>query len=121
MDDDGIDTLDAKISASGIISRNCADKGISVLGGEFQLDEALLVNNSIGISAKDDADVSLKNITISGNTIVGIQVENKNGDDEPSRYSVSNSIFWGNQESIATDYDDDDIAIADSIIEEAAR
>ena len=117
MDDDGIDTLDAKISASGIISRNCADKGISVLGGEFQLDEALLVNNSIGISAKDDADVSLKNITISGNTIVGIQVENKNGDDEPSRYSVSNSIFWGNQESIATDYDDDDIAIADSIIE----
>lgn len=117
MDDDGIDTLGADVLAEGVICRNCSDKGISVFGGSFQLNGGLLVNNGIGISAKDDADVVLNNVTVSGNDEVGLQVENKDGDDEPSRYLVDNCILWGNGVSVRTDYSDEDILVNGSIVE----
>ena len=117
MDDDGIDTLDAEVIAEGVICRNCGDKGISVFGGSFELKKGLLINNSIGISAKDDADVILEKVTISGNKSVGLQVENKDGNDEPSRFSVINSILWGNEETIVTDYTENDIRVESSIVE----
>ena len=117
MDDDGIDTLDAEVIAEGVICRNCGDKGISVFGGSFELKKGLLINNSIGISAKDNADVILEKVTISGNKSVGLQVENKDGNDEPSRFSVINSILWGNEETIVTDYNENDIRVESSIVE----
>jgi len=117
MDDDGIDTLGADVLAEGVICRNCSDKGISVFGGSLQLNGGLLVDNDIGISAKDDADVVLNNVTVSGNNGVGIQVENKDGDDDPSRYTVNGSILWGNGLSVRTDYGDEDIVVNGSIVE----
>ena len=117
MDDDGIDTLGAEVTAEGVICRNCGDKGISVFGGSFELKKGLLINNSIGISAKDDADVILEKVTISGNKSVGLQVENKDGNDEPSRFSVANSILWGNEEAIVTEYTVNDIRVESSIVE----
>ena len=117
MDDDGIDTLGAEVLAEGVICRNCSDKGISVFGGSLQLNGGLLVNNDIGISAKDDADVVLNNVTVSGNNGVGVQVENKDGDDDPSRYTIGGSILWGNGVSVRTDYSDEDITVKDSIVE----
>lgn len=117
MDDDGIDTLDADVLAEGIICRNCSDKGISVFGASLELNGGLLVNNAIGISAKDDARVTLDNVTISGNDEIGLQVENKNGDDDPSEYTISNSIIWGNGLSVRTDYNEEDIVIDGSIVE----
>ncbi len=117
MDDDGIDTLGADVLVEGVICRNCSDKGISVFGGSLQLNGGLLVNNAIGISAKDDADVILNSVTVSGNDGVGLQVENKDGNDEPSRYVVNNSILWGNGLSVRTDYSEEDIAVKGSIVE----
>ncbi len=117
MDDDGIDTLDADVLAEGIICRNCSDKGISAFGGSLQLNGGLLVNNGIGISAKDDSKVILTGVTISGNSEVGLQVENKDGDDDPSEYTVNNSILWGNEVEVRTDYSEEDIDINGSIVE----
>jgi len=117
MDDDGIDTLGADVVAEGIICRNCSDKGISAFGGSLQLDGGLLVNNAIGISAKDDSKVILNGVTISENNEVGLQVENKDGDDDPSEYAINNSILWGNEVEVRTDYSEEDIAINGSIVE----
>ena len=117
IDDDGIDTLGAVIAANDVICRDCSDKGISVFGGTFNLMKGILANNSIGISAKDDAEVFIENVTISENDLVGLQVENKDGNDQASKYSINNSIIWGNPLSVRTDYSEDDIVITESIIE----
>ena len=119
MDDDGVDTLDADVNLFNVISRNCGDKGASLFSEDISIIGGLFVNNDIGISAKDDARVSLNFVTITSNESVGLQAENKDGNDDPSFYTISNSIIWGNGDAVRTDFDPQDINIIYSIVEES--
>ena len=76
MDDDGIDTLDADVNVFNVISRNCADKG-QYFGEDVSITGGLFVNNDIGISAKDDARVTLDFVTVAGNQSIGIKLKIK--------------------------------------------
>ncbi|MCP4849223.1 MAG: hypothetical protein GY899_14875 [Verrucomicrobiaceae bacterium] len=118
MDDDGVDTLDADVDLINVISRNCADKGASLFSEDVSINGGLFVNNDIGLSAKDDARVSLNYVTVTDNESVGIQAENKDGNDDPSFYTISNSIIWGNADQVRTDFGQDDISIKYSIVGE---
>ena len=118
MDDDGVDTLDADVNIFNIISRNCDDKGASLFSEDISITGGLFVNNDIGISAKDDARVNLDFVTVANNRSIGIQSENKDGNDDPSFYTIRNSIVWGNEDAIRTDFTDDDISIGYSIVDE---
>ena len=117
-DDDGIDTLDANVTMEDVISRNCFDKGTSLFGNTITITRGLFVDNDLGVSAKDDADVTLDFVTIANNTTFGIQAENKDGNDQPSFFTISNSIIQG-AAPIGTDYDPADITATYSNIGEA--
>lgn len=118
MDDDGIDTLNADVVMEDVISRNCADKGASLFSEDVSIVRGLFVNNDTGISAKDAARVTLNHVTIAGNAVIGIQAENRDGNDAPSFYTIDNAIVWGNTDDIRTDYDPADITVAYSDIGE---
>ncbi len=118
MDDDGIDTLNADVTMEEVISRNCGDKGASLFTKNITITGGLFVNNSIGISAKDDARVTLEFVTVANNELVGIQAENKDGNDDPSFYTIRNSIIWGNPDAVRTDYDPEDISMSYCDLEE---
>ncbi|MBL49807.1 MAG: hypothetical protein CMP28_12775 [Roseibacillus sp.] len=115
-DDDGIDTLDADLVVENCISRNVADKGMSMLGGTATVTNSLFTACDIGFSAKNDARAILQFCTITGNTTIGLQAENKNGDDDPSFYEITNSIIWNNASEIRTDYDPADITTFHTLI-----
>ena len=110
-DDDGIDTLDADLVVEDCLCRNIADKGMSMLGGTATVTRSLFTACDIGFSAKNDARAILQFCTITGNESLGLQAENKNGDDDPSFYEITNSIIWNNTSEIRTDYDPTDITI----------
>ncbi|MFP6882695.1 MAG: lamin tail domain-containing protein [Roseibacillus sp.] len=116
-EDDGIDTLDAEnLVVDECITRGVMDKGMSMLGGSAIVTRSLFTGNDIGFSAKQDASVVMEFCTVTGNTSIGIQAENKNGDDAPSFYNISNSILWNNVDDVRTDYDPVDIVITHSLI-----
>ena len=115
-EDDGIDTLDADVVIEDCLVRGMGDKGMSMLGGTATVHRSLFANCAIGFSAKDDARALLDFCTITDNSSIGVQAENKNGDDAPSFYEISNSIIWNNSEDIRTDYDPTDVALQHTII-----
>ncbi|MDG2125456.1 MAG: right-handed parallel beta-helix repeat-containing protein, partial [Verrucomicrobiales bacterium] len=105
-EDDGIDTLDGQdVVLDNVISRDCLDKGISLLGGSATITRAILASNDIGMSAKAGCEVTLDHVTVTGNSSTGIQNENKTGSDAPSFYTVTNSIILG-ADAVTTDYDE---------------
>jgi len=110
--DDGLDTLDTFVTVENYIFRDFADKGISVNVGEVTVDRSLLVDNGVGISAKTmPVRVSLDHVTITGNGI-GVQARDKYGLPEAViPYFIRNSIIWGNDDDVQTDYDPADIHI----------
>ena len=115
-EDDGIDTLGADVFIEDCLVRGMGDKGMSMLGGTATVRKSLFTNCNIGFSAKDDARALLDFCTITENSSIGIQAENKNGDDAPSFYDVSNSIIWNNQEDIRTDYNPADIELQHTLV-----
>ena len=116
-EDDGIDTLDAEnLIVDECISRGITDKGMSLQGGSATVTRSIFTGCDIGFSAKNDANVTMDFCTITGNTSIGIQAENKNGTDDPSFYHTSNSIIWNNLDDVRTDYDPADIVIVHSLI-----
>ena len=117
-EDDGIDTLDANLLVEHCLIRDLTDKGMSMLGGTATVRHSLFTACDIGFSAKNDANAALRFCTITDNRSIGIQAENKNGDDDPSFYDVSDSIIWNNEDEIRTDYDPSDITVGYSIIEQ---
>ncbi|YCM42810.1 lamin tail domain-containing protein [Verrucomicrobiaceae bacterium 227] len=118
VDDDGIDTLNANVTMEDVISRNCFDKGTSLFSNNITITRGLFVDNDLGVSAKDDANVTLDFVTIANNSTFGIQAENKDGNDQPSFFTISNSIIQGT-DPIGTDYDIADITARYSNIGEA--
>lgn len=115
-EDDGIDTLDADLLVEDSISRNITDKGMSMLGGTATVTHCLFTSCDIGFSAKNDASATLRFCTITDNGAMGLQAENKNGNDDPSFYDITNSIIWNNGDDIRTDYDPSDITVGHTLI-----
>ena len=113
-DDDGLDTLHAQVRAEDCIIRNCADKAVTVFGGEVQLDHVLLVDSKVGISTKDTGQgkprVEVDFATIAGCQI-GIEARDKTGQpDVVIDYRIRNSIILG-VNPVRTDYDPQSIHI----------
>lgn len=116
-EDDGIDTLGAEnLLVEECISRGTTDKGMSMLGGSATITRSIFTGCDIGFSAKNDADVTMSFCTVTGNSSIGIQAENKNGDDDPSFYNITNSIIWNNPIEVRTDYDPNDITIRHTLV-----
>ncbi|MHC4532537.1 MAG: hypothetical protein ACYS6K_01160 [Planctomycetota bacterium] len=114
MDDDGLDTLGSTVLVEDYIFRDCFDKGISVFNGQVTIDNALNVNNGIGISAKatsrNSARVFLNHATIICRDF-GIQSFNKYNPTDPLiEYFITNSIILA-ANPVYTDYDPADIHI----------
>lgn len=119
--DDGLDTLHAQARAENCIIRNCADKAVTVFGGEVHLDHVLLVDSKVGISTKDtgrgNPQVRVKHATITGCQI-GIEARDKTGQpDVVIDYQINNSIILGTN-PVRTDYDPQSIHINHSTVGE---
>ncbi len=111
IDDDGIDTLGSEITIRDFIVRDCKDKGISIYGGEVDINYCLIVENNkapedptiatIATKALEGATaiVNIDHTTIvtakaAGHRDVGIQSHNKYGVTSGTIiYNVTNSII----------------------------
>ncbi len=111
MDDDGIDLLGADVTIEDFIVRDCKDKGISVYGGQTNINRCLVVENNkapedptvASIAAKAlEADTAIVNIDhttivtskIAGFIDIGIQSHNKYDVQSGTiTYNVTNSII----------------------------
>ncbi len=117
-DDDAIDTLRADVTVEDYIIRDFFDKGVSIFGGEVNLDRVLIAGNGIGISAKESgygvALINVSSATIEGND-VGIQAEDKFGETNVTvTFNITNSIIEADNadsDPIYTDYDPTNIII----------
>ena len=111
MDDDGIDTLGSEVTIQDFIVRDCKDKGISIYGGQVDINYCLIVENnqapedptiaSIATKTVEGATaiVNIDHTTIvstkaAGHHDVGIQSHNKYGVTSGTIiYNVTNSII----------------------------
>ncbi len=111
IDDDGIDTLGSEVTIEDFFVRDCKDKGISIYGGEVDMNRCLIVENNKApedltvatIAAKTfngaTAIVNIDRTTIvtwktPGYLDVGIQTHNKYGVTSGTiLYNITNSII----------------------------
>ena len=111
IDDDGIDTLGSDVIIEDLFVRDCKDKGISVYGGQVEINRCLLVENNkapedftIATIATKAADGATAIVNIDRTTIVtwkapgsldiGIQSHNRYGVTSGTIiYNVTNSII----------------------------
>ncbi|MBN2593832.1 MAG: lamin tail domain-containing protein, partial [Sedimentisphaerales bacterium] len=111
MDDDGIDTLGSEVTIEDFIVRDCKDKGISIYGGEVDINYCLVVENNKAPEDPTIATIATKTLegataivnidhsTIvatkaAGHSDVGIQSHNKYGVASGTIiYNVTNSII----------------------------
>lgn len=118
--DDGIDTLGSHPVIENCIVRGFLDKGVTVYYGTTRIKNCLILSNDYGISAKGDGtNVYVDNTTIAGNRCT-LQSRNKyNVPDAVIKYYVTNSILWGTEREIQTDYPIEDISITYSVVQGA--
>lgn len=124
-DDDGVDTLGARVTVHDCLIRDTFDKGVSLLGAEVSISHCLSANCGIGLSSKanDGATIITRiwNSTIVGKNR-GIAAENKGGGapDATVLYFVTNSIIQATvrpEWTVYTDYDpaNMDISFSDTV------
>ncbi|MHC4439713.1 MAG: lamin tail domain-containing protein, partial [Planctomycetota bacterium] len=111
MDDDGIDTLRSEVTIQDFIVRDCKDKGISIYGGEVDINYCLIVENNQAPEDPTIATIATKTVNgataivnidhttivsskAAGHHDVGIQSHNKYGVTSGTIiYNVTNSII----------------------------
>ncbi|MHC4356273.1 MAG: CotH kinase family protein, partial [Planctomycetota bacterium] len=111
IDDDGIDTLNSRVTIEDFIVRDCKDKAISVYGGEVDINHCLIVENNKAPEDPTVATIATKTVNgatavvnIDHSTIVssktpgvldvGIQSHNKYGVTSGTIvYNITNSII----------------------------
>jgi len=111
IDDDGIDTLGSEVTIEDFIVRDCKDKGISIYGGQVDINYCLVVENNKAPEDPTIATIATKTVegataivnidhtTIvatkaAGHSDVGIQSHNKYGVTSGTIiYNVTNSII----------------------------
>ncbi|MBN1844569.1 MAG: hypothetical protein JW810_02720 [Sedimentisphaerales bacterium] len=107
-DDDGLDTLDAIVRVEDCIIRDFFDKGVSVNQSRpIWLDHLLLVNNEIGVAAKNvNPRVYMDHVTIvcrDTGADKGIYAYEKDDPDAIVEFFVSNCIAVAD-EPVASDF-----------------
>jgi len=131
MDDDGIDTLGSEVIIEDFVVRDCKDKGISVYGGQTDIERSLIVENNNAPEDPTVASVAAKSheaattiVNIDHTTIVtsktqgyvdvGIQSHNKYGVTSGTIiYNVTNSIIDATDPvDVQAPYSDSDIHIS---------
>jgi hypothetical protein len=116
-DDDGIDTLSAIFTVKNSIIRDWKNpfedsKGISIENGEARIDHCLLVDNTLGISAKGGNAVTIP-VNVNQSTILSqnyaVGATNKSGTSPTIVFNITNSIVRGEIDSVFTQYNPADI------------
>lgn len=118
-DDDGIDTLRSEVTIENCLVRDYADKGISIFGDEVYVRGCLLIDNDIGLSAKETGAAPRLSHTTVVSESIGIEVNDKN--DKPDLFidfQVEHSIILGD-DPVRTDYPVEDLKIRYSLVGEA--
>ena len=125
-DDDGIDTLGAVVTVEDCILRDWASvvedaKAISVFNGATHIRRCLIVDSTVGVSAKWSGGgttvVTINDSTITRNlTNVLAQIK----DNAPGPfidYRITNSVLWGN-DSVQSDFAETNFTIRYSLLSE---
>ncbi len=104
-DDDGIDTLGSVISVEGCILRDWASivedaKAISAFDGSVDIRRCLIVDSTVGVSAKCAAPpasvrININNSTITGNLTNVLAQFKANAVGPIVDYRITNSVIWG--------------------------
>jgi len=107
-DDDGLDTLGPTVRVEDSIIRDFYDKGVSINKNDYVwLDHVLIVNNEIGIAAKNGHPfVHLDHVTIACRDTgedIGIYAYRKQEPDAIVEYFVSHTIVVAN-DPVKSDY-----------------
>lgn len=118
--DDGIDTLSSQPVIENCIVHGFLDKGITVYYGTTRIRNCLITSNDYGISAKGDGtNVYADRTTVVGNRCTLQSRDKYNVPDAVIKFYVTNSIFWGTEREIQTDYPLEHISITYSVVQGA--
>lgn len=111
--DDGIDTLGSVITVEKCIVREWNSvvedaKGISAFNGAAHVRDSLIVDCTVGISAKANAAasvlVTVNNSTLHGN-LTNVLAQHKSNAPGPAvDYRITNSILWASPVSVQSDF-----------------
>jgi hypothetical protein len=107
-DDDGIDTLGASITVENCIVRDWDNlledaKGISALNGAVHIRRSVIVNSTVGISAKSGGTVpsttpvlvTMNYCTLAGNQTNVLANRKSNAVGPNVHYNITNCVLWG--------------------------
>jgi len=125
--DDGIDTLGSVITVEDCIVRDWASrvedaKGISVFSGATHVRRSLIVDCTVGIAAKTGAGgvalVTVNNSTIANN-LTNVLAQFKDNAPGPAvDYRITNSVLWGGDNPVQSDFAETNFTIRYSNISE---
>ncbi|HEU0011121.1 MAG TPA: hypothetical protein VFT34_14990 [Verrucomicrobiae bacterium] len=120
-DDDGLDTLDPVVTVEDCILRDWASvvedaKAISVFNGVTTVRRCLIVDSTVGISAKTansstSVRVNIHESTITRNRTNVLAQFKSNATGPRIDYRITNSILWGVSESVASDFGETNFTI----------
>jgi len=120
-DDDGLDTLDPVVTVEDCILRDWASliedaKAISVFNGVTTVRRCLIVDSTVGISAKTSSSTTSVRVNIHESTITrnrtNVLAQFKSNATGPRiDYRITNSILWGVLDSVATDFGETNFTI----------
>jgi len=123
--DDGIDTLGAVITVEKCIVREWNSvvedaKGISAFNGATHVRDSLIVDCTVGISAKANASssvlVTVNNSTLHGNLTNVLAQYKSNAPGPEVDYRITNSILWASPVSVQSDFAETNFTIRYSTI-----
>lgn len=113
-DDDGIDTLDSAVTVDGCLVRDWASlvedaKAISAFNNVVNVRRSLIVDSTVGISAKTTSsntsvrvNISQCTLTRNGTNVLAQYKSNATG--PRVDYRITNSVLWGVADSIQSDF-----------------
>jgi hypothetical protein len=120
-DDDGLDTLDPVVTVEECILRDWASvvedaKAISVFNGVTTVRRCLIVDSTVGISAKTSSGSTSVRVNISESTLTrnrtNVLAQFKSNATGPRiDYRITNSILWGVSDSVASDFGETNFTI----------
>ncbi len=120
-DDDGLDTLDPVVTVEDCILRDWASvvedaKAISVFNGVTTVRRCLIVDSTVGISAKTSTSTTSVRVNIHESTLTrngtNVLAQRKSNATGPRiDYRITNSILWGVADSVATDFGETNFTI----------
>ena len=120
-DDDGLDTLDPVVTVEDCILRDWSNlledaKAISVFNGVTTVRHCLIVDSTVGISAKTansstSVRVNIHESTLARNGTNVLAQFKSNATGPRIDYRITNSILWGAADSVSSDFGETNFTI----------